>query len=69
VPKAKLRPLSQGVVNEGGKGETVTVPLDDGPLPSPPTGLPAALEVASEKTAHTEIQWMLLKLGSDLGLD
>lgn len=66
VPKGKLRSQPQGMI---GRGETVTVPEDDD---SPaPLGLPkqAGTSIDSETTAHTEIQWMLLKLGSDLGLD
>lgn len=29
----------------------------------------ASVEVAGEPTAHIEIQWLLLKLGNDMGLD
>lgn len=47
----------------------VTVPIDDEP---PETVIPvpeAELQPVPEATAHTEIQWRLLKLGSDMGLD
>lgn len=47
-------------------GGPVTVPDDEETL-----GVPEHLEAAASKepTAHTEIQWRLLKLGSDMGLD
>lgn len=45
------------------KGGTVTVPEADESLPETPQ------PTIKETTAHTEIQWMLLKLGSDMGLD
>lgn len=58
-------------------GQSVTVPEDDAPVA--PTSSPGVSEqnaaasdtaVAAEKeeTAHTEIQWLLAKLGNDLGL-
>lgn len=33
------------------------------------TPAPVATDIETEATAHTEIQWHLLKLGNDLGLD
>ncbi len=50
---------------------TVTVNTDKGVL-TVPTGDPEHEEqadLAKEYTVHTEIQWMLLKLGNDMGLD
>ncbi len=62
-----------------GKGGSFTVPEDteqdtkDVVAKKAPTSAPtddAAVDVSSkETTAHTEIQWELLKLGSDMGLD
>jgi predicted RNA-binding protein len=47
----------------------VTVPEDD-EQPAPPATAPNnATELVREASAHTEIQWLLLKLGSDMGLD
>jgi len=43
---------------------SVTVPEVDEPVEPPST-----IEVEKEATAHTEIQWLLLKLGNDMGLD
>jgi predicted RNA-binding protein len=43
---------------------SVTVPEVDEPIEQPST-----IEVEKEATAHTEIQWLLLKLGNDMGLD
>jgi predicted RNA-binding protein len=47
----------------------VTVPADDEPAEAPDVTPAVVLEPISEVTAHTEIQWRLLKLGSDMGLD
>jgi predicted RNA-binding protein len=47
----------------------VTVSVDDEP-PEAPVAIPEIVtEVVQEATAHTEIQWRLLRLGSDMGLD
>jgi hypothetical protein len=50
---------------------TVTVDTPDGPVTLPPDDEPEDLSGQSpgEVTPHTEIQWLLLKLGSDMGLD
>jgi hypothetical protein len=55
------------------KGKSYTVPdkdsqRDEEPVPKPVERHSQA-EATSEATAHTEIQWLLLKLGSDMGLD
>lgn len=47
-------------------GGSVTVP-DDEEMTDTPEQIEAA--TSKEPTAHTEIQWTLLKLGSDIGLD
>ncbi len=53
----------------------VTVPGTDEPMESEePTEAPtpaaeAPTDVAKEPTSHTEIQWLLLKLGNDMGLN
>ncbi|HEV2070877.1 MAG TPA: hypothetical protein VGR26_13885, partial [Acidimicrobiales bacterium] len=61
----------------------VTVPESDDPAPSPtptPQGAstsdqshaepaPSDAATTAEVTQHTEIQWLLLKLGSEMGLD
>jgi predicted RNA-binding protein len=47
----------------------VTVPVDDEPTEAPVAIPEIVTEVVQEATAHTEIQWRLLKLGSDMGLD
>ena len=58
------------------KGESFTVPESDDTAEQvqkspaePPKEERAKEEPSKETTAHTEIQWMLLKLGSDMGLD
>lgn len=64
------------------KGESFTVPeTEDTEMspdmavghesPNPPakTTVAEARDASKEATAHTEIQWSLLKLGSDMGLD
>jgi predicted RNA-binding protein len=64
-PKKLYRPTSHSrlVRAKAEKGE-VTVPEREEPpaLPTQPS------EVQAEATAHTEIQWLLLKLGSEMGL-
>jgi hypothetical protein len=50
-----------------GKGGSFTVPDNDEAIEEVPTTLRE--ESPKEATAHTEIQWLLLKLGSDMGLD
>ena len=65
IPKARLRPQPPSFPTRDG---VVTVPEGEPkPLPPKPTEEPTTPD--SETSAHTEIQWMLLKLGSDLGLD
>lgn len=56
-------------------GQSVTVPEDDAlAAPAPDVNGPdvattdAPVVAAKDETAHTEIQWMLAKLGNDLGL-
>src|SRR4051794_1820025 len=62
------------------KGGAVTIPEDDEPgaeqvpvfaektaIPLPPEDVGAAER--KEARAHTEVQWLLLKLGNDMGLD
>lgn len=66
LPPGKLKPPPKGVPTSGG---TVTVPEDDEPVPDSRASTQAPPNPDSETTAHTEVQWMLLKLGSDLGLD
>jgi hypothetical protein len=62
------------------KGESFTVPeTEDTELPldeiaeqpkiTESTPVEEAQETSTEVTAHTEVQWSLLKLGSDMGLD
>src|SRR5215216_3229393 len=58
------------------KGESFTVPESDDTAEQvqespaePPKEEQRAKEPSKETTAHTEIQWLLLKLGSDMGLD
>ncbi len=58
------------------KGESFTVPegedtaeqVQEAPA-EPPAEKRAEEEPSKEITAHTEIQWLLLQLGSDMGLD
>ena len=64
IPKGKLEPRPKPV---SGKGGSFTVP--DGE-----EAVEEAVEIGQdepykETTAHTEIQWLLLKLGSDMGLN
>jgi hypothetical protein len=47
----------------------VTVPADDEPAEAPDVTPEVGSELIPEATAHTEIQWRLLKLGSDMSLD
>jgi predicted RNA-binding protein len=47
----------------------LTVPADDAPTEVVIAAPETASEFIPEATAHTEIQWRLLKLGSDMGLD
>ena len=49
----------------------VTVPDSDEQEPTDEAELPQDEKAATAKepTAHTEIQWNLLKLGNDMGLD
>jgi hypothetical protein len=66
IPKAKLKPLPKGIPTDRG---VMTVP-DDDQTDEQPAGKSEELRpVDAETSAHTEIQWLLLKLGSDLGLD
>jgi hypothetical protein len=56
------------------KGASVTIPDDtddEAEVDVPPKKSTVASPVAgaAEGTAHSEIQWLLLKLGSDMGLD
>ena len=64
VPKGKLRSRPKPV---RGKGGSFTVP-DSEETVEEPTKVREE-EPSQETTAHTEIQWLLLKLGSDMGLD
>lgn len=67
IDPKKLKTLPKGIPTEGG---VVTVPddvIDPAQPDSPEADTATALE--SETSAHTEIQWMLLKFGCDLGLD
>ncbi len=68
IPKGKLTPPPEGVSTPHG---VVTVPKPEYDLPEVPPVASAQPPTTpdSETSAHTEIQWMLLKLGSDLGLD
>ena len=66
VPKGKLRSHPRGVVTSDG---TVTVPEDDEPQARTKPPSQEGADSEPETTAHTEIQWMVLKLGNDLGLD
>ena len=47
----------------------VTIPDQEPEASSQFDGEPSPKEVLREDSAHTEIQWLLLKLGSDMGLD
>jgi hypothetical protein len=53
------------------KGESFTVPEggEEAPAESPKEERANKDEAPNQTTAHTEIQWLLLKLGSDTGLD
>jgi hypothetical protein len=54
------------------KGASVTIPDDEEEaetLPDKPVGTSPAVADQPEGTAHNEIQWLLLKLGGDMGLD
>src|SRR5215210_3294795 len=59
------------------KGESFTVPesedtaeqVQESPAEPPKEEQRAKEEPFKETTAHTEIQWLLLKLGSDMGLE
>ena len=54
-------------------GTSVVIPEDEESLPleQPPIRerVESSEELVTEFRAHTEIQWLLLKLGSDMGLD
>lgn len=67
VNPAKLKPRPKGLPTS--KLGPVTVPEDDSAASTPITAVQVASDSESETTAHTEIQWMLLQLGSDMGLD
>jgi hypothetical protein len=63
VDPAKLRYRPQVLKTRIGKARrSVTVPEKEQPHEGP-------AEVSREITTHTEIQWLLAKLGSDMGLD
>jgi hypothetical protein len=47
----------------------VTVPDSEEPTEAPEQAPDEEAVTAKEPTAHTEIQWSLLKLGNDMGLD
>jgi hypothetical protein len=47
----------------------VTVPDSEEPTEAPEQAPDEEAVAAREPTAHTEIQWSLLKLGNDMGLD
>src|SRR5215218_2611337 len=64
IPKGKLGPRPKPVKGRGG---SFTVPDDKGTVEETPKT--RIEEPSKETTAHTEIQWLLLKLGSDMGLD
>ncbi len=66
VDERKLRPQPRGIDTDKG---TVTIPNDEEPVTRQDPSAPGNVEPESETTAHTEIQGLLLKLGSDLGLD
>lgn len=53
---AKLKRRPRGLKSKSG---IVTVPADE----------PEKESISSDATPHTEIQWILLKLGNDMGLD
>ena len=72
VPKDKLRRLPK-TVSTPQLGE-VTIPDDEETesgrnIVREENETPVVQESVREATAHTEIQWLLLKLGSDMGLD
>jgi hypothetical protein len=64
IPKGKLGPRPKAVKGRGG---SFTVPDSEETAEETPKVLKE--EPSKETTAHTEIQWLLLKLGSDMGLD
>jgi predicted RNA-binding protein len=64
IPKGKLEPRPKPVP---GKGGSFTVPDSEEAVEE--TVKVAQEEPSKETTAHTEIQWLLLKLGNDMGLD
>lgn len=68
IDPAKLRPGPKSVPTT--KLGPVTVPDDEGLEPKPSVARTRTRsESDAETTAHTEIQWLLLKLGNDMGLD
>jgi len=66
-PASQLR--SAPKVVHTNKGEEVTIPSgsEDGGIAEELDGGPDV--VIKQATSHTEIQWLLLKLGNDMGLD
>ena len=72
VDPKKLRRVPTYATKLGGEEEVVTVPEDDPelepPLPVKPPA-PNTDPAATQIITHEEIQWKLLKLGSDMGLD
>jgi hypothetical protein len=67
IDPRKLRQLPKPV--RAAKLGSVTVPGPDEAATTPATPPQLVPDSDPETTAHTEIQWMLLKLGNDLGLD
>jgi len=64
IPKGKLESRPKPV--KGRRG-SFTVPESEDTMEETPKGI--KVEPSKDTTAHTEIQWLLLKLGSDMGLD
>jgi len=76
VDRSKLK-KTPPILLQTSSGKSVTVPQEDAPdgstdVPSVEPRLDTLTpgpEVVKEESAHTEIQWLLAKLGNDIGLD
>jgi hypothetical protein len=68
-----LRASEIGAVTVPERQDVEPAPAEQPEEPLPPVpvseGSPSPLETLPEATAHTEIQWLLLTLGSEMGLD
>jgi hypothetical protein len=69
VDPRKLARRPQGLGTEKLGPVTVPEPEAEEPPITPVATPPRLMAASTEATAHDEIQWLLLKLGTDLGLD